>query len=168
MLPIFMTFLLFGVLDEAYPQSLTTHSLRKTPAAAAKGNDLWCYACETMEDGEMCADVQSGNHSNLIRKCKAEEFSCMVKRFSYTITTENSTTPPRMWSLQRQCASNCERGCIVIGERTKLYACTSCCETSLCNTDDGSAPPGFHLATQALLTGIALVLVATARRSMSV
>ncbi|GAB0092146.1 uncharacterized protein DMENIID0001_071190 [Sergentomyia squamirostris] len=160
MLPIFITFLLFGVFDEAQSQSLTTHSLRKTPAAAAKMNDLWCYTCETMEDGELCINVSEKNHSLMIKRCKADEFSCMVKRFSYTITTENSTTPQQMWSLQRNCASNCESGCIVIGERTKLYACTSCCEKSLCNTGLGSAPRGFHCANQSLFMMFTLVLLA--------
>lgn len=48
------------------------------------------------------------------------------------------------WSLERRCANNCEAGCIVIGERTKLYACTDCCNSSYCNSGKGaSAPPLF-------------------------
>lgn len=117
-------------------QTLTTHSLRKTPNALAKGQELWCYSCDSMEEGEQCLDL-TGNHSNLMTKCKPEEFYCTVKRISYTITTENATTPLRTWSLQRQCSSSCGKGCIVIGERTKLFACTSCCETNLCNVGEG-------------------------------
>lgn len=86
----------------------------------------------------MCTDL-TGNHSNLFKKCKADEYFCTVKRISYTIATENSTTQPKMWSLQRQCSNVCGKGCIIIGERTKLYACTSCCETSLCNVGEGGA-----------------------------
>ena len=44
-----------------------------------------------------------------------------------------------MWGLERNCTNKCEPGCIVIGERTKLYSCTSCCEKSLCNTGTARA-----------------------------
>lgn len=146
-----------SVISSLFPVSsttLTTHSLRKTPSAQAKGQELWCYSCDSMEDGELCTDL-TGNHSNLFKKCKPDEYFCTVKRISYTIATENSTTQPRMWSLQRQCSSVCGKGCIVIGERTKLYACTSCCETSLCNVGEGRAVnllgnDLLHLATMLL------------------
>ena len=67
-------------------------------------------------------------------------FTLQVKRYSYSTSTENSTyTIKRLWSLQRDCTNKCESGCIVIGERTKLYACTVCCGKSLCNTmSDGA------------------------------
>ena len=125
--------------SSSYQTTLTTHSLRKTPSAQAKGQELWCYSCDSMEDGDLCTDITNNNNSNLFKKCKPDEYFCTVKRISYTITTENATTPPRMWSLQRQCSSSCGKGCIVIGERTKLFACTSCCESSLCNVGQGGA-----------------------------
>lgn len=133
-----------------------THSLRKTPSAQAKGQELWCYSCDSMEDGELCTDL-TGNNSNLFKKCKSDEYFCTVKRISYTITTENSTTAPRMWSLQRQCSSNCGKGCIVIGERTKLYACTSCCQQSLCNVGEGRAALPV-VSVNSLLGSVLLVL----------
>ncbi|XP_012282947.1 uncharacterized protein LOC105701091 [Orussus abietinus] len=110
----------------------------RTHAASERANDLWCYQCDTMDDGERCVDL-AGNHSSLIQKCKDDRRICMVKRFSYTTSTENSTSVPMMWSLERNCTNKCEPGCIVIGERTKLYACTACCEKSLCNTGTGTA-----------------------------
>lgn len=91
------------------------------------------------EFGDMCIDNITANFSSFMKKCKDDEFACMVQKFSYTTSTENSTSSAKMWSLERKCASNCESGCIVIGERTKLYACTSCCKTSYCNTDKGAA-----------------------------
>lgn len=65
-----------------------------------------------------------------------------------------------MWAIERNCTNKCEPGCIVIGERTKLYACTACCEKSYCNTGKGTANDlgkreiGFILALilQGLLT----------------
>ncbi|CAD1472014.1 unnamed protein product, partial [Heterotrigona itama] len=62
-----------------------------------------------------------------------------VKRFSYTTSTEDSTSSPQTWSMERKCTSKCEPGCIVIGERTKLSACTTCCEQSYCNVGTGAA-----------------------------
>ncbi|XP_015115583.1 uncharacterized protein LOC107040151 [Diachasma alloeum] len=131
----------------------------RTHAASERANDLWCYQCDTMEDGEKCVDLV-GNHTSLMKKCKDDKRICIVKRFSFTTSTENSTSEPMMWAIERNCTNKCEPGCIVIGERTKLYACTACCEKSLCNTGKGTAAEmstkeiGFVLALllQALLT----------------
>ncbi|XP_043271770.1 uncharacterized protein [Venturia canescens] len=123
----------------------------RTHAASERANDLWCYQCNTMEDEEGCKTLE-GNHSSLMTKCKDDKRICIVKRFSFTTSTENSTSEPRMWALERNCTNKCEPGCIVIGERTKLYACTACCEKSFCNTGKGTAADltgreiGFFLA----------------------
>ncbi|ALC40797.1 CG3955, partial [Drosophila busckii] len=119
-------------------------TIHRTAAATERVNNLWCYACDTMDDGEDCVDVLQRNNSSVMRKCEGQEFFCMVKRFSYTTSTENSTSLPKMWSMDRRCAISCEPGCIIIGERTKLYACTSCCEESFCNTGRGAASGIFH------------------------
>lgn len=66
-------------------------------------------------------------------------FCFQVKRFSYTTSTEDSTSSPQTWSMERKCTSKCDPGCIVIGERTKLSACTTCCEQSFCNVGTGAA-----------------------------
>ncbi|XP_053964485.1 uncharacterized protein LOC128867360 [Anastrepha ludens] len=146
---IYFLCLALGVLQPADGQSIS-NTVHRTQAATERINDLSCYECDTMDHGESCVDVTTRNLSSFIRKCKGEEFICMVKRFSYTTSTENSTSAPKMWSLDRRCAVNCEAGCIVIGERTKLYACTSCCEKSLCNTGRGRAMSTF----QRIETGI--------------
>lgn len=120
---------------------LLTNTIHKTQAAAEKNNDMWCYACHSMEDGNVCIENITANYSSFMKKCKDDEYICMVKKFSYTTSTENATSGPKMWSLERKCTNNCESGCIVIGERTKLYACTSCCNTSYCNSGRGDAAP---------------------------
>lgn len=158
-------------------QSLTT-AIHRTQAAQERINDLKCYKCDTMDDGELCVDVVTTNATSFIHKCEGEEFICMVslsertftfinpihltcsslfqvKRFSYTTSNENSTSSPKMWSLDRRCAVTCEPGCIVIGERTKLYACTSCCESSMCNTGKGSASSVLYRRIE---TGIGTLL----------
>ncbi|KAH8415888.1 hypothetical protein KR222_002688 [Zaprionus bogoriensis] len=128
--------------------------IHRTAAAIERVNKLWCYSCDTMDNGEACVDVAERGKKSLLKKCKGEEFFCMVKRFSYTTSTENSTSSPKMWSLDRRCTANCEPGCIIIGERTKLYACTSCCEESLCNTGRGAASGIFHREATGIGTGM--------------
>ncbi|KAF9800468.1 hypothetical protein SFRURICE_013020 [Spodoptera frugiperda] len=90
-------------------------------------------------------------------ECDLLRDSVHVKRFSFTTSTENSTTLPKMWALERNCTKHCEPGCIVIGERTKLYACTSCCTTSLCNY--GSGAEEMHLLDLLLVSTVAVFLV---------
>ncbi|CAD6229944.1 hypothetical protein G9C98_004458 [Cotesia typhae] len=131
----------------------------RTHAATERANDLNCYECDTIKDGEHCVNPNS-NYTWLKKKCKDDRRQCMVKRYSFTLSTENSTSEPMMWALERNCTNKCEPGCIVIGERTKLFACTDCCEKSYCNTGKGTAADlttreiGFvlTLVLQAVLT----------------
>ncbi|XP_012228480.1 uncharacterized protein [Linepithema humile] len=113
----------------------------RTQAASERANDLWCYQCDSMDVGDRCINLTDniGNGSSFRHKCLNDKRICMVKRFSYTTSTENSTSLPKTWSLERNCTNKCEPGCIVIGERTKLYACTACCESYLCNNGTGTA-----------------------------
>ncbi|CAK9814716.1 hypothetical protein ANTQUA_LOCUS8186 [Anthophora quadrimaculata] len=110
----------------------------RTHAASESANDLWCYQCHTMEDGDRCSNL-TGNYTVFHNKCTGDKRICMVKRFSYTTSTEDSTSSPQIWSMERNCTSKCEPGCIVIGERTKLSACTTCCKESFCNIGTGAA-----------------------------
>ncbi|XP_075215097.1 uncharacterized protein LOC142320983 [Lycorma delicatula] len=110
----------------------------QTVGAQDRGNSLWCYRCLTMDENSECSNF-TGNNSTLAHKCLGDRRTCIVKRYSYTTSTENSTSVQRMWSIERNCTNRCEPGCITIGERTKLYACTSCCDTSFCNTDRGAS-----------------------------
>lgn len=85
-------------------------------------------------EGEDCLNInQTRTRTNLSKKCSQDEIYCSVKRFSYTTSDNNSTSSKKLWSLQRNCAKECENSCIIIGERTKLYACQTCCDSNLCN-----------------------------------
>lgn len=45
-----------------------------------------------------------------------------VKKFAFTSTDgHGSTTPMKTFSVKRNCAKKCEDGCVVMGERTRLY-----------------------------------------------
>ncbi|XP_041970489.1 uncharacterized protein LOC121726910 [Aricia agestis] len=146
-----LTFIRPGVCD------LLRDSVHVTSAAARPNNELWCYKCLAEYPEDMCADIRH-NNSALIHKCNNERRFCMVKRFSYTTSNENSTTALKMWALERNCTKNCDPGCIVIGERTKLYACTSCCTTSLCNYDSGSQKLLYSVAVNIIILIISVTL----------
>ncbi|BES88241.1 Hypothetical protein NTJ_01046 [Nesidiocoris tenuis] len=133
-LAVVVTFLAFVASNGKVPTEMP-----KTRGAKIPKNNLQCYVCDSTVDGERCSNLNIGNKSLLMKKCEQDERTCMVKRFSYTTSTENSTSILRMWSLQRSCTAKCEHGCIVIGERTKLYACTACCNKTGCNTGKGAA-----------------------------
>ncbi|CAB3361570.1 Hypothetical predicted protein [Cloeon dipterum] len=133
----------------------------KTYAASERANNLTCYSCSSLEDGEKCANITKNSSSEEVEKfarsCPDDMRICIVKRISYTTSNENSTSTPKMWSLERNCSSKCEPGCIVIGERTKLYACTNCCDTKLCNV--GKATACRRPAASLLLPTLATLLL---------
>lgn len=92
-----------------------------------------------MSDSENCVNINRTRQLNLTKKCDLNQNYCVVKRFSYTMSDKNSTSDKKLWSLQRDCTDKCENGCIVIGERVKLYACSTCCHNNLCNISSGSS-----------------------------
>lgn len=53
----------------------------RTHAASEKANDLWCYQCFTMEDGEECINLTNniGNSSTFRHKCTDDKRMCMVR-----------------------------------------------------------------------------------------
>ncbi|XP_076250721.1 uncharacterized protein LOC143190363 [Rhynchophorus ferrugineus] len=113
----------------------------RTKAASEKQHDLWCYRCDSMVDGEKCLDL-AGNHSHLHYKCHKEQKKCQVRRISMSTSTEEITGKPKLWLLQRNCSETCESGCIVIGERTKLHSCITCCdEHNFCNAGSPASRP---------------------------
>lgn len=52
--------------------------IHRTAAAIERVNKLWCYSCDTMDHGKACVDVALRNKTTLMKKCKGEEFFCMV------------------------------------------------------------------------------------------
>ncbi|XP_071455580.1 uncharacterized protein [Hetaerina americana] len=53
----------------------------KTHAASGKPNDLGCFVCDTMEDGDKCASV---NQSDTLwrSKCNDDRRMCMCSQWS--------------------------------------------------------------------------------------
>lgn len=111
----------------------------KTPKALDHGNHLHCYNCNTMEHGDSCINHNNQSFRRFEYKCTGEFKICVTQWYSYTTSTENSTSAVNLWLLKRNCAKKCEPGCIVMGERTKIYACTQCCATNFCNVGKGGA-----------------------------
>ncbi|KAL4708317.1 hypothetical protein ACJJTC_007723 [Scirpophaga incertulas] len=146
-----------SVLSAESDGDLLRDSVHVTSAAARPNNELWCYRCLAEAPEDRCADIRQ-NNSALIHKCHNDRRVCMVKRFSYTTSNENSTTDLKMWALERNCTKHCEPGCIIIGERTKLHACTSCCTTSLCNYDSSAITIAVSLVIFIAPVALALIL----------
>ncbi|KAI5719383.1 hypothetical protein M8J76_009433 [Diaphorina citri] len=131
----------------------------KTPKALEHGNHLYCYNCNTMDHGTDCTNNQTFRKFEY--KCHGENKICMTQRYSYTTSTENSTSAVNLWLLKRNCTKKCEPGCIVIGERTKLYACTQCCTTNFCNIGKGAALSDHNIGPLAQLSALILYTVVT-------
>lgn len=126
----------------AYAGELTD-SEHRTKAATEKLPTLVCYRCNTMTDNEKCLDLHD-NSTSFHANCSDDSRICQVKRISMTTITKTGevTGNPKLWMLQRNCTGTCDPGCIIIGERTKLYSCTTCCEESYCN--HGNSASSFH------------------------
>lgn len=116
------------------------NSVHKTKEAGTKVNELYCFTCDMMFDGEDCLNINQTRtkQTNLTRKCTEKEPFCSVKRFSYTMSDKNTTSDKKLWNVQRNCSTECNNSCIIIGERTKLYACQTCCDNNLCNVGAGA------------------------------
>ncbi|XP_020279666.1 uncharacterized protein LOC109852683 isoform X2 [Pseudomyrmex gracilis] len=115
----------------------------RTHAATTKTvNDLWCYQCNTLDDGDSCTNLTdpNGNYTNFRYKCEDENRICMVKQHTYNYTTNSTKTPvSKLWYIERNCTSKCEPDCIVIGERSKIISCTICCDANFCNNGTSTA-----------------------------
>ncbi|XP_050312755.1 uncharacterized protein LOC126747884 [Anthonomus grandis grandis] len=119
----------------------------RTKAASEKHHDLWCHKCDSFIDGNKCVTL-SGNHSFLHHKCTREQKKCQVRRISMSTSTEEVTGKPKLWLLQRECVETCEGGCIIIGERTKLHSCITCCDDhNFCNSGSGGTSRDFFGGT---------------------
>lgn len=51
----------------------------RTHAATERANDLWCYQCDSMEDGEQCVELHDKNQTSLVKKCKGDKRICIVR-----------------------------------------------------------------------------------------
>ncbi|XP_050429831.1 uncharacterized protein LOC126838993 [Adelges cooleyi] len=111
----------------------------QTSAALEKENHMYCYECNTMVNGNSCSNfTDKDDYIKFSTKCTGDRKVCMVKRYSYTTSNESGTSTQQLWSLERNCSVKCEAGCIIIGERNKIYACQDCCESPLCNISNGA------------------------------
>ena len=81
-------------------------------------------------------------YNNITRpRLSSDPVSCSQVQVYKTTSTENASAAQveRIWSVQRQCAEDCDPGCLIVGESTKIIKCVSCCSEDLCNFADGAA-----------------------------
>lgn len=138
----------------------TTSTIHKTKDALEVKSDLHCYTCDILTDPDSCINILNVTDSERVkytRKCDSENSFCTVRRYSYTMTDKDSTSEKRLWSLTRNCTDHCENGCIIIGERVKLHACSSCCNSSFCNVGNHS-PSWLKVST---VSNIVIVLLSS-------
>lgn len=65
---------------------------------------------------------QHGSRWQCLKTNKQCIFTLQVKRFSYT---ENATSAVELWSIERNCSTKCEPGCLILGDRTKVKTQTT-------------------------------------------
>lgn len=110
--------------------------MQRVTALQAQAPNLTCYTCNTVTEPD-CQTLPV-NASNVFEKmCKPNEIFCMVTRVQYTLESEDMQR--KFWSIERNCASECDSGCTIVGERTKLRFCRQCCRGRLCNNGNGAA-----------------------------
>ncbi|ODN01029.1 hypothetical protein Ocin01_05649 [Orchesella cincta] len=102
---------------------------------------LTCHVCHSESSADCFNFTESGeNFEGFPQTCDSGDTMCVVKKFAFTSTYGNGTTSPmKTFSIKRNCSKKCEDGCVVMGERTRLYVCSQCCSTPLCNVGSGSS-----------------------------
>ncbi|CAG0901226.1 unnamed protein product [Darwinula stevensoni] len=113
-----------------------------------------CFVCHSMNQsqGEKCVDLNLTAFNVPVEDCAPDY--CLVRRYKYAI--HNDTQKWHTWAVRRNCTDECHPGCVLMGQRTKIHICTSCCTTHLCNVGD-QAPSA--LGPQRLLLLPSLVAV---------
>ncbi|CAG0881326.1 unnamed protein product [Cyprideis torosa] len=114
-----------------------------------------CFVCNGNENEE-CNSMDPVELRGLgfLKSCSKDERTCKVRRYAYTTFNESGEASGEIvWAIKRQCSKACVEGCLEMGQRTRLYVCTSCCYNSSCNSGSGASPvaPLFPLAPNLLI-----------------
>jgi len=109
-------------------------------------SNLSCYTCTSIEDIRCKTINETNTHLHnvdsqfrfrLYTECAPGEQYCAVLRLDSKI--EQSAIDYKFWAVERKCVKECVEGCFVLGERTKLSLCTTCCSTNYCNVGNTSS-----------------------------
>ncbi|CAG2168326.1 unnamed protein product [Oppiella nova] len=111
--------------------------------------NLSCYTCSTIDDIRCKVINETYYYSNYKystyntrlygSECGPGETYCAVQRLDAKINL--SSVDYKFWAIQRKCVQHCQDGCFVLGERTKLSLCTTCCTTNYCNVGNTGTEP---------------------------
>ncbi|XP_070186223.1 uncharacterized protein [Littorina saxatilis] len=104
------------------------------PASSLTETDsvLKCYDCyEFFKDVWVSTRCQGNASSVPVATCLTDDHFCRVEH----VTVKGVTV-----SITRECAGDCYYGCRHRGFGVTELRCSSCCNTSLCNTDAGTLP----------------------------
>ncbi|CAG7786779.1 unnamed protein product [Allacma fusca] len=119
-------------------------------------NNLTCFVCHSEKVSE-CQNVTQNNGS-LAKTCSSNDTYCMVKRISFS-TSQNSNASavqPQFVAVKRNCTTKCDPGCVIMGERTRLYVCSTCCQRDLCNDGNGAGDTRPSKFSPLLIVPVAL------------
>ncbi|XP_064104490.1 uncharacterized protein LOC135214290 [Macrobrachium nipponense] len=146
--------------DESASQGLSP-SPSSSEDGSSSASSLVCWSCSSSSHGNPCTNIDPTNSTTVDAKvCEPDEKFCWVKRIWYVVETKRGEETV-VFSVNRNCSAECSPTCIVIGDRTKIHSCTSCCTESHCNTDNSSSSrqtSNFLLLMSALMVAIAPVL----------
>ncbi|XP_066987995.1 sericin-2 isoform X2 [Macrobrachium rosenbergii] len=152
--------------DESAPQgssssSTSLSSSSEEGSSTGLGSSLVCWSCSSSSHGNPCTNIDPTNSTTVDAKvCDPDEKFCSVRRIWYVVETKKGEETV-VFSVNRNCSAECTPNCMVIGDRTKIHSCTSCCTESHCNTDNSSSSrqtSNFLLLMSALMVAIAPVL----------
>ncbi|KAK3892013.1 hypothetical protein Pcinc_004138 [Petrolisthes cinctipes] len=113
-------------------------SVAAAVVAGGSQEPLGCWICSSQIQGNGCYNPlnQTSFITNATRNCTLDEVFCTVNRTWYVVEGGDEEID---FSVNRDCARECFPHCIVIGDRTKIYSCMSCCTESFCNTGSSAA-----------------------------
>jgi len=85
------------------------------------------------------------------QQCRSENHVCSVRKFAFSVSNGTGHAPMKTFAVKRNCTAEdkCVPGCVVMGERTRIYVCSTCCKKDLCNTGNDAVPltithPFYH------------------------
>ncbi|XP_071519020.1 uncharacterized protein [Panulirus ornatus] len=123
----------------------------------AGADPLTCWSCSSKSHGSSCRNLDPENvtfAANATRNCSIGQTYCTVKRIWHVVEEGGEELD---LSFNRSCTSYCDPYCNVIGDRTKIHSCTSCCTESLCNT--GNSASSRHSGSTLLLLAASLAAI---------
>lgn len=155
------------VIARAYTEKSEKESKVLTTDATEPDVPLQCWNCTTTDPNHDCFGLADLNGTDPLplpgapfkQNCSKEDTFCQVKRNWIITTKKDGVKEEKNFSITRSCTRTCDDFCIVLGDRTKIHSCQSCCTTPNCNTGNiGTSSITRHIRAQSLLILTAAIM----------